>query len=207
MPLSAGGRRKIGLAISLAGLLALTFGGLQAADLRSRLGPGRLLIAPSALEVTPDGQIVVGAPSVAKVHVYDAGGRPVHSWLVAADGKPFRMALVPGDRLQIAPSGAATLLEYALDGALLSTRPDAEAYERIGAQHERANAMRRAGRPAIEGGQIVVGEGAERRVLVNGFSNHADLTLHVARVTGLLLAGSIAVLGGVLLTAIRKPAG
>ena len=32
-------RRILGLAISAAGLLAIVFGGLQAADLRSRLGP------------------------------------------------------------------------------------------------------------------------------------------------------------------------
>ena len=207
MLLTAGGRRKIGLAISLTGLLALAFGGLQAADLRSRLGPSRLLIAPSSLEVTPEGRIVIGAPSVSKVHVYEASGSPVHSWLVAAGGKPFRMALAPPDRLQVAPSGTGTLLEYTLDGALLSTRPDAEAYERIGTQRERANAMRRDGRPAIEGGQIVLGEGAERRVLVNGFTSHSDLTLHVVRVMGLLLAGVVALIGGVLLTASRKPAG
>jgi hypothetical protein len=206
MPSPSGVRRRIGLAISLAGLVALGLGGLEAVDLRSRLGPSRLLIAPSALAVTADGRLVVGSPASSKVHVYDARGQPVHRWRVPAEGSSFRMALVPPDRLEVAPDGAGTLLEYSLDGDLLSTRTDAGAYERIGAQIESAGATHGAARHAIEGGQIVTGEGADRRVLVNGFASHADLTLHVVRVTGLLLMGVLALLGGMLMTARRNPA-
>lgn len=199
-------RRSLGLAVSAAGLLTLTLGGLLAADLRSRLGPSRLLIAPHAIAVTPDGTVVVGSPPFSEVHVYGPSGRPLRKWRVPADGGAFRLALAAADRLLVAPARTGTQLEYTLEGELIATIDDAEAYERIGAGHELSFTSLAGARYAIEGGQIVRSEAGQRRVLVDGFASHAQLTLQMARVVAVLLVGVIALIGGVLMTATRKPA-
>lgn len=201
---SPGTRRGLGLAISAAGLLALVLGGLQAAELRGRLGPSRLLIGPTAVVAAPDGRVLVASPTFSRMHVYDASGRPLRTWQVPAEGGPFRIALAAPDRLRVAPERTGTLLEYDLQGELLGHSPRAAAFEELAREDEGRFVAEDGTRYAIEAGRIVRRRGPEERVLVEGFPNHGALNRAMAQVVALLLVGVAALLGGILATARRQ---
>lgn len=198
-------RRLLGLAISAAGLIALIAGGMQAADLRGRLGPTRLLIGPSAVLVTPDGTVVVASPTFSKIHLYEPSGRALRAWQVPAEGGPFRIGLSGPDRLQVAPERTGRLLEYDLEGEQIGESEDQDAFARLARDGALRSLSAGGATIAIEGGRVVRYEGGERRVLVDGFESHGALTLAMVRVVVLLLTGSAALVGGVLLTARRAP--
>lgn len=203
MAVPARSRKILGLAIAAAGLLALILGGLGAADLRSRLGPTRLLIGPSVIVAAADGTVFVGAAASSRVHVYEPGGRPLRSWQVQVEGAPFRLALSEGS-LQVAPEAAGAVLIYDLEGGLVTRRELAAAYAEMSRPNERAVTTAAGVRYAIEGGRIVRSEGDRHTVLADGFASHAALERSVVAVVVLLLTGASALLGGVLLTASRR---
>lgn len=198
-------RRGVGLAIAAAGLLALLLGGMRAAELRSRLQPNRLLVAPRALVMTPDGSVLVGSPPLSKVHVFAADGRPLRSWRLATEGVAFRLALAAPDRLQVAPAGSEALLEYSLQGEALGQREDPEAWQRIGGANELRLATGTGAVYTIEGGQLSRSEAGQRRLLANGFASMTELVLRIGTSVALLLGGALGLLAGFLLTARRRP--
>ena len=205
MPAAPRVRRRLGLVVAAAGLLALALGGLQAADLRNRLGPSRLLIGATAVVAAPDGTLLVAAPVFSRVHVFDASGRPLRAWQVPAEGGSFRFALAAPNRLLVAPERGGTLLEYDLQGELLRRSPRAGAYDELAREDERRFVAEDGTRYAIEEGRIVRGRGSEQRVLVEGFPDHGALNRAMAQVVALLLVGAVALLGGILATAKRAP--
>ena len=108
-------------------------------------------------------------------------------------------------RLQVALASTGTLLEYTLEGALLATRADGEAWQRLAGASDLAFTSSDGARYTIEGGEIVRRQAGQRRVLVAGFADPAEMTLQIVRVVALLLLGAVGLLGGVLTTASQKP--
>jgi hypothetical protein len=206
MALASAPRRALGLALAAAGLATVVTGGLQAADLRSRLGPMRLLIGPSAVVATEDGTVVVGSAGLSKLHVYEQTGRPLRAWHVETAGAPFALALSSAGDVVVAPAGTGSRLTYTLDGEAVAGDPDAPAGAPTVPDDPRVFEAGSGARYAIEGGRIVRRRAGQEDVLAEGFESHADLTLRIARVVGQLILGAVALLGGVLMTATRKAA-
>jgi hypothetical protein len=146
-------RRGAIAAILLASTLALVVGGMGAAQLRHAMAAGPMLVAPSGIAVNDDGGIYTGVRG-GHVFLYDASGELRNAWTVPGAEGRLRLALVDGS-LHVASERAPTLHVYRLDGAVLDSREEPDAFSRIGAEHD--NEFRTASGElyALEGHSIV----------------------------------------------------
>jgi hypothetical protein len=160
-------------------------------------------VGPSAVLATPDGRVVVASRTFSKLHVYDPDGRPLRAWELPTGGAPFRVSLTGDGRLAVAPESSGTLLEFDLEGALLATREREAGLAELGGDDPLRFQGADGALYRIEAGRVLRSADGAERVIANGFASHATLTLALARVALLLIAGSASLLGGVLLTARR----
>lgn len=132
--MSRGARRAAIAAILLASALALVVGGMGAAQLRHAMAAGPMLVAPSGIAVSDDGRIYTGVRG-GHVFLYDAAGELQNAWTVPGASGRLRLALVEGS-LHVASERAPMLHVYGLDGTALESRPEPDAFARIGAEHD-----------------------------------------------------------------------
>jgi hypothetical protein len=151
-------------AILLASTFALVVGGMGAAQLRHAMAAGPMLVAPSGIAVSDDGEIYTGVHG-GHVFSYDASGELRNAWTVPTAEGRLRLALVDGF-LHVASERAPTLHVYGLDGTALDSREEPDAFSRIGAEHDSAFRTASGELYALEGHSIVRREPAPAHAVV-----------------------------------------
>jgi hypothetical protein len=192
--------------ISALGLALMAAGGLTTAEFRYRIAPSRFLVQPMNVVATLDESHVIVGSMFAKLNVFDRNGRVQHAWQLPTDGGAFRIALAADDRVQVATEKTGRLLEYDLTGTLLEEREDAAAYARIGDAHELGFTASSGNQYLIDGGRILRSGPDADEVLVNGFADHAAITLRMILMGAGLFLGVILLIGGFVSTGRRGSA-
>ena len=175
--MSRGARRAAIAAILLTSALALGVGGMGAAQLRHAMAAGPMLVSPSGIAVSDDGRIYTGVHG-GHVFLYDASGELRNAWTVPGATGRLRLALVDGS-LHVASERAPTLHVYGLDGAALESRPEPDAFARIGEEHDSTFHTATGELFALEGHSIVRREPPPAQAVVaaprwplRGFARH-----------------------------------
>lgn len=199
--------QKGGLLLSAIGLAAMLWGGLATADFRQRIAPGRFIVEPMNVVATPDGSRIVLGSMFVKLNVLDARGRIQAAWTLPTEGGPFRIELVGEEEIRVAPRETGMLHEYDLTGKLLREREDADAFERIGPDHEHGFTTPSGTQYLIEGGRVLRASSEQETVVVEGFASHSDITTRMISMGLALYLGVGLLVGGMVMTGRRRPAG
>jgi len=204
--LSGARRNTIGIAIAAVGLLLVVVGAWALAQLRVSLAHGPMLREPFGVAVAPDGALLVGVGG-ARVHVYAADGRFVRSFPVPSPGARFRLRAPDAGGVEIATEDG-RLLALDLEGALVSERNDAGAWERFGAAGDSGASAPSGERYALrEGALLRVGPPPARLIapaLRWPLACFAGFLPAIALVLG---AGVVGLIGGVASTSRTRAAG
>ena len=192
--------QKRGILIAAIGLIAMLVGGVAASDFRHRIAPSRFLVKPMNITATADGSRIVVGSMFSKLHVLDADGRLQAAWQLPTDGGAFRVALAGDDRIRVATRETGLLLEYDFAGELLTEREDAEAYERIGPDHEFGFTAASGTQYLLDDGRVLRATSDRQTVLVNGFASHEAITFRMIGMGLLLFLGVLTLVGGFVAT-------
>lgn len=202
----SGRRRALVWGLLLAGLAGIALGAYAGAQLRRGLPFGVPLAAPSSLAVDADGRVFAGTASD-RIHVYGPDGRFLRGWHLDRNAGPVRVRVAAPGRIEVATGRSGRLHVFDRDGQLLETRSDPGAFARFGPTQDRVAEGADGARYELRDGALLRTSPPPERVLAPpvrpplAWFGRAPLPA----LTGVLVASSLAVLAGALLSARRRP--